>query len=467
MLTRRHFLYGALAAGGSALGPVYPSGAEEGPSQAPLNLRASEVQRTLLPNLQHPAQLFLYNGQSPGPIIRRRCGERLSILFHNDLAVPSTVHWHGIRIINEMDGVPGLTQQPVLPGESHLYDFHLPDAGTYWYHAHFNSLEQVARGLYGPLIVDGDELESSETEDVVLLLDDWWVGEDGKFIDGFTDWTQGKPGGRIGNVITVNGKPPGQNMVLPTDRPIRLRLINAANAREFFLEFNQPDAHVVAVDGQPLDSPLTIQGSMRLGPAQRLDMVLTLPLSDKVELLEASGTVESGNVLASFTARQSATLPNRQIALKANDLPEPDLSDPLLVPFVMTGGSTSEIEGAVYNGEVRAQSELAKAQQVWAFNGTADLPQEPLFRVRRGTSVRLIMENRTGWSHAMHVHGHHFRVLDSRDELDRASWRDTVMIDRNQKLDIAFFADNPGRWLLHCHMLQHAVSGMRTWFEVE
>lgn len=465
MLRRRQFLAGSAAT--AVLTANLKSDLASARSQInePLNLRASEVLKPLLPDMP-PSRLYLYNGESPGPIIRRRQGERLQVLFHNDLTAPSTIHWHGLRLINSMDGVPHLTQAPVMPGESFLYDFVLPDAGTYWYHAHFNSLEQVARGLYGPLIIDGDAESRSKITDIVLSMDDWWVDDGGRFVDGFTNWTQGKPGGRIGNIVTVNGSQPGQVVELPAETPIRLRLINVANAREFFLDIQGTAANVVAVDGQPLEQHHPVDGPLRLGPAQRLDLTIQLPDRGEASLLEASGTLQNNQTLAKFRAQRQAIGTPSDVEWQAPSLANPDLAAALRVPLVMTGGSTLEIDGVNYQGKQRNFQELTEAQQVWAFNQTADLPQQPLFRVKRGTSVRIAMENQTGWSHAMHVHGHHFRVLNSRDDLDAKAWRDTVMMDRNQKLEIAFVADNPGRWLLHCHMLQHAVSGMRTWFEV-
>lgn len=465
MVRRRQFLAGSAATAVLTASSKFALASASSVTNEPLYLRASEVQQPLVPDMP-PSRLYLYNGESPGPIIRRRQGERLQVLFHNDLAVPSTIHWHGLRLINGMDGVPHLTQEPVMPGKSYLYDFVLPDAGTYWYHAHFNSLEQVARGLYGPLIIEGDTESRSTITDIVLTLDDWWINDEGRFVDGFTDWTQGKPGGRIGNIVTVNGSQPGQVIDVPAEAPVRLRLINVANAREFFLNFQGTAVKVVAVDGQPLEQHHPVDGILRLAPAQRLDLMIQLPDQSEASLLEASGTLQNNQTLARFRAQRRALSGSPHVDWQAPRLAQPDLAAALRVPLLMAGGSTTEIDGVNYRGKQRNLQELSDSQQVWAFNQTADLPQQPLFRVKRGTSVRIAMENQTGWSHAMHAHGHHFRVLNSRDELDAKAWRDTVMIDRNQNLEIAFVADNPGRWLLHCHMLLHAVSGMRTWFEV-
>jgi len=466
MQNRRQFLTSAAALSASTVWDSTAMSTTTRNDDTPVVLRAAEVHRKLEPGVDQPSRLFLYNGDSPGPTIRGRRGEQIRVLFENDLGVPSTIHWHGIRLENQMDGVPGLTQSPVLPGESHLYEFTVPDAGTYWYHAHFNSLEQVARGLYGPLIVDGDADHLDGMKEVVIVLDDWWVGKNGRFIDGFTDWTQGKPGGRIGNIVTVNGAPPGTRLGVPTGQAVRLRLINSANAREFFLDFQQLNASVVAVDGQPLPRPVQPQSPLRLGPAQRIDVSFVQGGDDEVNLIEASGTLGAQSVLATLISERGSVAPIKLLPLKSNNLAEPDRSKAVEIPFIMTGGSIAEIEGVFHQGERRNSIALSHAQQIWAFNGVADLPEAPLFRVERGTSVRLLMENRTGWSHAMHVHGHHFKVIGTADELSPDMWRDTIMIDRNQNLEIAFVADNPGRWLFHCHMLQHAVSGMRTWFEV-
>ena len=179
---------------------------------------------------QPDTDLWLYNQSCPGPMLRYRKGEMLRAEVRNNLDVATTIHWHGIRNLNEMDGVANLTQAPIEPGETFAYEFPLNDSGTYWYHAHNMGWEQVARGLYGPLIIDDDQ-DPEVDHDLCLMIDDWRLDNDGQIdqasLGGLHDWSHG---GRLGNWLTVNGKSAPEFRVKDKAR-IRLRLISAANAR--------------------------------------------------------------------------------------------------------------------------------------------------------------------------------------------------------------------------------------------
>lgn len=437
-----------------------------------LELRAAKAKYSPAGDQHAASDVWLYNGKSPGPEIRVRQGERLKVHFINDLDEPTTVHWHGIRIDNAMDGVPGLTQRAVMPGESFHYDFTVPDAGTFWYHAHTKNFEQVARGLYGALIVEGDGDDIPEDRDITLVLDDWWLNKDGSFVDGFENYLLGKQGGRIGNVFTVNGEPLGETFNLDAGQPYRLRLINAANARVFHLDVSELDPQLIALDGQPLVTPVGQVKTLAVAPAQRTDLLFVPRFGREVAIRDAQGVLGTtqddgrGVALVEFSSSSSSVPPASSPGLLPSSLAEPDISSAITVPLVMKGGSLSSIETAIYRGKRLGKTELAQVQQVWTFNGTANLPETPLFRVKRGQSVVVDMKNMTGWAHAMHVHGHHFRVIEGATGRPENAWHDTVLVDRMQDVMLVFVADNPGKWLLHCHMLQHAVAGMRTWFEV-
>lgn len=184
LLSRRVFLQGAatLAAGGSTAIAAGPS----------MTLEARTAKFQLGPEDFPKTDVWGYDGSVPGPLIRVNQGERIARQFLNNLPQASSVHWHGIRIENAMDGVAGLTQEAVPVGGEFLYDFAVPDAGTYWYHPHNRSWEQMARGLYGALIVD----ESGGAPDVdaeeILLIDDWQIGRDGQISNDFGhmgDWS--------------------------------------------------------------------------------------------------------------------------------------------------------------------------------------------------------------------------------------------------------------------------------------
>jgi FtsP/CotA-like multicopper oxidase with cupredoxin domain len=171
----------------------------------------------------------------PGPEIRARRGDRIRVTVENRLPEETTVHWHGVRIPNAMDGVPHLTQRPIAPGETFAYEFDLPDAGTYWYHPHQHSSAQVGRGLYGPLIID-ESHPIRVDRDLVWVLGDWRLLANAQISDDFDNLHDMAHNGRAGNTVTLNGKVPDTFSVRSGER-VRLRLINAANARIFVLEF--------------------------------------------------------------------------------------------------------------------------------------------------------------------------------------------------------------------------------------
>jgi len=432
-------------------------------------LRASQTGHRVGDPSNAPSRLWLYNGQSPGPEIRVRKGQRVRVRFVNDLDEPSSIHWHGIRIANAMDGVPGLTQDPVQPGNHFDYDFVAPDAGTYWYHAHNHSWAQVGRGLYGPLIVEESDHLSGIGE-LTLVLDDWRLDSAGSLVTDFDDYMREKQFGRIGNTVTVNSLSIGSTARLPAGRFHRIRLINAANARIFRLRLRNIDARIVALDGQNLDRP-QISEILVLAPAQRVDLMVRLRSVEAGLIEDADGAFTTGSknenratLIGFFGEDRNVPGISGRPRLQANAIAEPALQGAQHIPLVMEGGSLSSIGPAVHKGSLLDTMELAAARQVWKFNGIANLPTEPLFRTERGRSVVIDMHNRTGFEHAMHVHGHHFKVVSS--DGTRGPWRDTTYMPAQSSQSIAFCADNPGKWLFHCHMLEHAAGGMRTWFEV-
>ena len=177
-INRRHLIYSGLGAAATlSAGSIFnrPRAAE------PIIELTAQVSRQKLYGEDNPdSELWSFNGSSPGPEIRVRQGDRVRVRLINELPQPTSIHWHGIRIANAMDGVAGLTQKPVPPGATFEYDFEVPDAGTYWYHAHNRSWEQVARGLYGALIVEEDEKSVARSSDVTLVLDDWVLDQQGR-----------------------------------------------------------------------------------------------------------------------------------------------------------------------------------------------------------------------------------------------------------------------------------------------
>lgn len=466
MMNRRTFLArtGGVAVAGLAFGVPSANG-----TPRRLTLTQAEAQITG-PNAPK-TRVWAYNSTVPGPELRFKQGDRLRVEVENRLQQETTVHWHGIRLPNEMDGVPHLTQKPIGPGQTFTYAFDLPDAGTYWYHPHMTSSEQVDRGLYGSLIVE--ERDPIKVDrDVTWVLDDWRLDDNSQIDDDFGNMMDASHAGRIGNMTTINGRTPTPFTVRRGER-IRLRLINAANARIFGLEFAGHKPMVIACDGQPVESHSPDSGRVVLGPAMRIDLV--------VDMMGKPGG--RFTVTDSFYRRLAyplvdiayGTEPLRErpldaaVALPANTMPEPDLNDPLRHDVLFQGGMMGMMveremgAGSGVRGGMSAMMEMMQSGRVWRINGVASVGHvmEPMLTIERGRTVVLAMTNMTAWPHPMHLHGHSFRVISRNGQQTRfREWQDTVLMLPRDRAEIAFVADNRGDWMFHCHILEHQAAGM-------
>jgi len=458
-LTRRAFCGALAGAAGLASLPVRAG------SPAPLTARVTSAQ--IAPSKYPATEVWAYDGQLPGPVLRVPQGGRVSRRLVNELPVPTSVHWHGIRIDNAMDGVAGLTQDAVPPGETFDYDFVVPDAGTYWYHAHTNSFEQVARGLAGALIVE--EAEAPDIDrDEVLLLDDWLIDPaDGQFMLPFGHMMSLSHGGRLGNVIGSNGTIDLSRPARSNER-LRLRLINGSNARIFVLKLDGLTGWTVALDGMPLPAPEAVTAELVLAPAQRIDLIVDVTASPS----ETAGLLrlDDNNLWRAqvrFPVQGAAASARREApkALPPNPRMEPPgVKDARRLEMAMQGGAMGRMASARFNGTPHGFRDLAQRGQFWALDGQVGLGDAPFATLDRGETVTLRLTNETAFPHAMHLHGMHFRQVSGDGSL--GPLRDTILSLPGEPLEIAFTADNPGKWLFHCHMLGHAASGMTTWIEV-
>ena len=464
MHARREFLCGAATLALTLPTGGWPPASRAGERDA-LTLHARPGTARLAPSDYPETPIWGYEGRVPGPTIRVPQGGRVLRRFVNGLPQPSTVHWHGIRIANAMDGAPELTQPVVEPGSEFLYDFEAPDAGTFWYHAHHRAWEQMARGLYGALVVEERDAPAVD-RDEVLLLDDWRLTKDAGLDDRFGALHDRAHAGRIGNWVTVNGDGEWSGEAARHER-MRLRLANVANARIFTLDLKGLEGWTVALDGQPLPVPRTA-GTLVLAPGQRADLIVDVVAEEGGEAVLASRERDGSFVLVAFSVHAPARRPVRLPAtgtLPPNPVsPLGDLARAKRETLRMEGGAMGGLREARLAGRKVGIRDLAAQGKVWAFNGVAEMPERPLFAAHFGETVLLEMVNDTAWPHAMHLHGHHFRAIAP--DGSAGPLRDTVLVERDETARIAFVADNPGDWLLHCHMLEHSVAGMLTWFRV-
>ncbi|SKA28606.1 Multicopper oxidase with three cupredoxin domains (includes cell division protein FtsP and spore coat protein CotA) [Enhydrobacter aerosaccus] len=462
LLTRRAML--SASAGAALLGFVRPSLSQASQSH---RIAVARGQAPLTGPRRPATDVWAYDGVVPGPTLRVRQGEPVSIVVDNGLEEDTTVHWHGIRLPIGMDGVPGISQAPIRPGEKFVYEFTPPDAGTFWYHPHANTLEQLGRGLAGALIVEERSPVPVDRE-LVWTIMDWRLRPDGQIARGFGNMMEAAMSGRIGNTVTINGVVPTVEPVRAGER-VRIRLINAALARIMALRFEGHHPVVVAIDGQPCDPHVPKHGRLLLGPAMRIDIVLDMQgepsrryevIDDFDEELKYS-LVELAYDAAPPMRMHPSEAPLR---LPRNPLPTPDLKAAELRELVLQGGMMG----------MRGMGGMARmGRAAWAINSTsmtgdghAGMP--PLATLELGRSYVLRLRNDTAWWHPMHLHGHSFRVLSRNGApVPHNQWADTVLVAPKETVDVAFVADNPGDWMLHCHVTDHQTAGLMATLRIE
>jgi FtsP/CotA-like multicopper oxidase with cupredoxin domain len=479
-----------LMAGGALIGTtMLPPRLQAAPGPIMKRLTAAPGRAALAGAPYPDTEVWCYSGQVPGPELRLRQGDRVRIAVENRLRQDTTVHWHGVRVPNAMDGVPGLTQKPIASGESFVYEFDLRDAGTYWYHPHAHSAEQVGRGMAGALIVEEPE-PAPVDRDIVWVLGDWRLKEDAAIAGGFNSPMEMSMAGRVGNTVTINGRVPDRFAVRSGER-IRLRLINAAPARIFGLEFKGLRPLVVALDGQPIEPHPPDGGRVVLGPAMRTDLVLDMSAEPGSTVPVIDSFYEGlAYKLVDLAYADDAPLRTQPLVppatLPPNTMPEPDIANAQRHDVTLTGGMMGGtgtrggmggmmggmgtrggmggmMGGMGMGGGMRG---MMGGRSMWAINGVAvtesDMAEmKPILTLARGGSYVLAIDNETAWYHPIHLHGHSFRVVTRNGRRTRyQEWRDTVLIPPREHAEIAFVADNPGDWMFHCHILDHQEGGM-------
>lgn len=431
-MNRRHFIATTAATA------ILPLPAFAAPNA--FQLKAEEVTQQVLPEGDGATTMLGFNGSMPGPELKVRRGERVNIDVENGLDEGTAVHWHGIRLENQMDGVPMLTQELINPSETKTYSFIPPDEGTFWYHSHYISHEQVARGMIGALIVE-DETAPDVDHDITVLMSDWRMQEDGSLSDEFTDMHSVAHGGYMGNFARAFLS---KDEVKAGDR-VRFRLINAATNRIFPIAISGVMGSVVALDGMALPVPRDMK-DLVLAPAQRVDLIVDITGPVGFDMMTRQGPYRLADleVIGANTNRQTGPI----VALSQPSVPK--AAEPIQhLTLTMMGGAM----GGRHDGD-----------NIWAFNNVSDLQTDPFGSFQNGETARITLANDTSFPHGIHLHGHHFFEVNEDGSL--GDLRDTTLVDANESRDIICVFDNPGRWLLHCHMLSHAVGGMRTWVDV-
>ncbi len=399
-------------------------------------------------------EILGFDGATPGPVLRYRQGQEIAVRFLNKTETPASIHWHGMRGENAMDGVAPLTQAAVAPDGSFDYRRKLAEPGLFCYRPSVWGLtpELMGRGLKGLLVVDEPEPLPAD-HDLLLVLDDWRLDSQGK-IEGFGDPVEARGPGRIGAMVAVNGKAAPATHAFEANSRVRLRLANLANARIMILTFEGVQPFVVAIDSQPCEAFEPVRRSIPLAPGARFEVIFDMPATEAAKA---------------------------RLFLRGADGGGPDL-------LVATSkGAKAEKRGLIYalpnNPTLPAEIKLNNARKVdlvieltteaavgvgWTINGAATKGYEgpALFRVNRGTPVTLGYVNKSKGPLAMHVHGHAMRLLHDLDDGWEPYWRNGVIVPAGRTKHVAFIAESPGKWAIHDDILEHEAAGLATWFEV-
>ncbi|WP_410790371.1 multicopper oxidase family protein [Kribbella sp. C-35] len=362
---------------------------------------------------------YTVNGTSPGPLIRARVGDLVQVTFVNESVKDgATLHWHGIDVPNAEDGVAGVTQDAVPVGGKHVYRFKATQTGTYWYHSHQVSSDEVKGGLFGPIVI-----APAAAGEVIATIHTY----DGK--------------------RTLNGRTGTARVELPAGTTARVRVINTDNAILRVGLIGTP-YRVVAVDGRDVHGPTPVTAAYPLPAGGRVDLEAVVPAG--------------GMRLVAGTSALS-------LGIGPVDAPQGELQAETV--DLLTYGTTAPIgfdpAKADRNFEYRIGRRPGFLDGVpglwWTINGHK-FPDVPMFMVAEGDVVRMKISNTSGQAHPMHLHGHHAVVLSRNGVAATGSpwWVDTLEVGNKETYEIAFVADNPGLWMDHCHNLPHASEGLMT-----
>jgi FtsP/CotA-like multicopper oxidase with cupredoxin domain len=389
-----------------------------------------------------PTMMWTYGGQVPGPLIRARAGDRVVVHFTNALPEETTIHWHGLRIPAAMDGMPDLSQPPIQPGGGFDYDFVVPDASTFWYHPHVDAAIQEGNGLYGPFIVDDPAEPAGLGDEVVMVLSDLAVNDDGSLQPPDSGGDLGTLFGREGNLLLVNGKVKPTLKARPGLRQ-RWRFINAAKSRYFQIALDGYSFTRIGGDGGLLSAPVGVANPV-IAPGERMDLLVT-----------PDGPPGSRLVVKwiAFDRGYGSTFDRPPQDLFVVSLQGSPVETPPLPPVART------IEPLVPSGapEIDLALTYQNAPFALGINGVAYKDSEPIMVYVGDTQVWTV-RNTFEFAHPFHMHGFFFQVISPPGPLE---WKDTVNVPVDGTVQfVVRYDDRPGMWMFHCHILDHAEAGM-------
>ena len=437
----------------AGLGMVVAADTNPDPRVVEISLDARIARVEIAPGQNVDA--WTYNGGIPGPLIRLRVGDRLIVHFTNALPEPTTVHWHGLRVPLRMDGVPGVSQPPVKPGESFTYDFIVPDAGLFWYHPHVMSAAQVGFGLYGALLVEDPDDGVNVEDELVMVLSDIALNDRGALESAEAGGSIANVFGREGPHVLLNGRKESMLQVR-SDAPQRWRIVNAAKSRYFNLDLGGVMFRQIGGDGG-LQEYASERDMLLLAPGERADVIVTPRLKTGESIVLRSVLVNRG--LFTFEGRfpydELLTLTGANVPPYSG--PPPPAVRRTIEPLPLAGATKVDLELAL--------DQPPDAAPEYSIRGQLYSARHKTLGARIGETQVWTVTNSTKWSHPLHLHGFFFQVLDDNGVPVRPlAWKDTVDIPFEKTVHLAVRFDDregvSGAWMLHCHVLDHAEAGL-------
>jgi FtsP/CotA-like multicopper oxidase with cupredoxin domain len=440
-------------------------------------------------------KMYGYNGQIPGPMIKAPQGSTITVDSKNHIDYETTIHWHGLRLDNKSDGVPDLTQEVTMPGQSHRYTLTFPDEGIYWYHPHVREDIQQDMGLYGNMFVTLDDTwgYNPVNKEEVIILDDLFLDEHGKNVPYGKDHPNFALMGRFGNTMLINGNTTYKKEY-KKGSVIRFYFTNVANVRTFRLHIPGAALKLVGSDIGRFEHD-TFVDNIIIAPAERYIVEALFEEPGEYSLMHTSPLAEFS--LGEFTVSENAVV--QSFAESFNTLREYEdivsdidaFREEFDRPVDKTLKLTIEIDGAMGMLHERMEMEhdesgiewedtmemmnltMASEDFQWKLvdteTGDANMDFMWKFAVGDRVKVRIINEEDSThpMQHPIHFHGQRFLVLSEDGVVnENLVWKDTVLVPIGHTVDLLFDITNPGDWMFHCHIAEHLSNGMMGMFHV-
>lgn len=435
--------------------------------------------------------LFGYNQQSPGPLLLVDQGDKIIVNFKNDLDFPTTVHWHGLRLDYTSDGVPGITQDPVLPGDIFVYELKFPDSGIFLYHPHIRTEMQMDLGLYGNILVESKD-KVSTTFQIPLILDDILIS-DGMLEEYDSEIVTHTLMGRFGNTMMINGNTDYSLQVKQGDTA-RFYLTNTANTRVFDFGIDRHKLKLVADDASNYEKEEFVDSTILASSERRIVDVLfdkageysmTHTTPEKIYALGKISVIPSNNKNNSDFNNLAI---DTDVVHEINQFRkyfsvEPDLELEFDVQTSLMHQMDSKntdsmnmkehennvplIEWEDEMPEMNAMSNEENTQWILRDVETGKEGFDIDYTANVGDIKKIRLFNNPESDHPMqhpiHLHGQRFLVISENGiSNNNLAWKDSVLVPTGKTVDILVEFTNPGKWVMHCHILEHAEAGMIT-----